>query len=247
MFSWLTEPNQHVQTRQGAYSQVSPAYIQAQTITYGTCILIRRPKARFRGVTDPNWHEHGRAHSCRGVQPGFLSVQTHSGSNGHVHARQGAYSPVLGAYKLKWARTDTYTLMQVRTARFPRRTVPNGHERVHAHSSEGLKPDFGGVRTQTGTIGDVHTCARTYTQVFRAYRPKRARTGTCTHVQGRTARFPGRTGPDGHKRARAQLPRDEQPGFPGLEQARTYSSGGVKPVFWGVQAETGSNGHLHTR
>ena len=155
-------------------------------------------------------------------------------------------------YRPRLARTGTCTLVQGRTAMFTGRRVPNGNERARTHTYRGVPPGFPGVKAQTGTIGHVYTSPEAYSHVYRAYSPKRERTGTYPHVQGRTARFSWRKGPNGHERARAHSPRGLQPGFPGVqaqtdERARANSSKSVKPGFPGVQAQIGTNGHVHTR
>ena len=184
-----------------------------------------------------------------------------------MHTRTGEYSHVYWWYRSKWARTGTYTHVQGRTARysgrtgpngqeqprthtswgvqpgfrcvqaqrawtrtythvkgrtarFPGLTGPNGHEGARSHTSRGVQPVFPGVQAQTGTNGHVHTCPWAYSQVSRANRPKRARTATCILALMSTARFSWHTS------------------LNGIDRARTYSLGGVKPAFQGTQAQT---------
>ena len=173
-------------------------------------------------------------------------------------------------------QTGSCTLMQGRTARFRWRTGPNGRLPAGAHTSRGVQPGLPGVQAETGTNGYGHTCQKAYSQILLAYRRKLARTEMCTHVQGRTARFPGRKGQNGHEGAPVHMSRGVQPGFPYVQaqtgtnghvhispgaygqvsrrsglnghiSARAHLPRGVQTGFADVLAETGSNGHVHTR
>ena len=159
-------------------------------------------KASFSWRTGPNRNKRARAHSCRGVQPGFPGVQAQTRTNGYVHTCQGAYSQASLAYKSKRARTGTCIRVSGRKASFSGRTGPNRHKRARAHSCRGVQPGFSGVQAQMGSNGHVHT------------------------QRGRRARFWGLIGPNRHERTRPHTSSGVQPGLPGA-QALTGTNGHV--------------------
>ena len=121
------------------------------------------------------------------------------------------------------------------------------------------------------TNGHVLTRSWAYSQVSRAYKPKRVRMGTCPNVQGRSAKFFGRTGTSGPERQGwcSQVFREYRPerarrctctlthlltdrcpgrlGPKGIQQSRASSPRGLQAGFPRVRAQMSLNGNINTR
>ena len=124
--------NGHLYTRAGAYNQVSRAYMPKRERA-STCTVVQELKARFSGSTGPNGYERARAHTPRGVQPGFPGLQGQTGS------------------------TDTCTLVRGRNVRYSGCTGQNGRERGRAHTPRSVQPGFLTYRPTRNSSGYVHT------------------------------------------------------------------------------------------
>ena len=155
-----------------------------------------------------------------------------------------------------------YTYFQGQKTVFVSHTGSNGLQKEHTHSPRGEQLGFQGVQAKTatcilktgryarllgvqaqrGTNGDRYTRPGAYSQVYKAYMPKRARTGRCLPKTGRKSKF---SVPNGHETGRTHMLRNIQAS--GHKRARACVKRGVKPRLLGIQAQTGANGDVHSR